>query len=235
MNLNKQQQQAYTRLQEALEVMSEVVDDPLVIREKMQPRIDKFVAETGGEIKVKLVGAGIPTIELIDLSKDSMKTTLDASQTLYLRARHESVLISVSAAYKDTYAHSNEMIADALQGLALKVRGLPFEIVTKGACNIDELLGLSHSDAGDNDDEQGGADDAGVAAAAAAAAAGAVSTGGGVGLAGAVSSTTLVEDLEPAKPAADAAEVVDPAVEPAPADGDVIELLPAPAEAESAV
>ncbi|AYG48464.1 hypothetical protein DV532_30005 (plasmid) [Pseudomonas sp. Leaf58] len=233
MNLSKQQQQAYTRLQEALEVMTDVVDDPVVIREKMQPRIDKFVTETGGEIKVKLVGAGIPTIELIDLSKDSMKTTLDASQTLYLRARFESVLISVSAAYKDTYAHSNEMIADALQGMAQKVRGLPFEIVAKGACNIDELLGLSHSDAGDkDDDDQGGADDAGVAAAAAA---GAVATGGAVGLASAVVSTTFGADLEPAKPAADAAEVVDAAAEPAPADGDVIELLPAPADAESAV
>ncbi|MDT8924877.1 hypothetical protein RBE51_18995 [Pseudomonas taiwanensis] len=234
MNLSKQQQQAYTRLQEALEVMTDVIDDPVVIREKMQSRIDKFVAETGGEIKVKLVGAGIPTIELIDLSKDSMKTTLDASQTLYLRARFESVLISVSAAYKDTYAHSNEMIADALQGMAQKVRGLPFEIVAKGACNIDELLGLSHSDAGDkDDDEQGGSDEPGLASAAAAA--GAASAGGAVGLASAVAPIPLGADLEPAKPAADAAEVVDPAVEPTPADGDVIELLPAPAEAENAV
>lgn len=229
MNLSKQQQQAYIRLQEALEVMSDVVDDPVVIREKMQPRIDKFVAETGGEIKVKLVGAGIPTIELIDLSKDSMKTTLDASQTLYLRARFESVLISVSAAYKDTYAHSNEMIADALQGMAQKVRGLPFEIVAKGACNIDELLGLSHSDVGDKeDDDQSGCDDACIAAAAA-------NSGSAVGMASVFTPTTPEAELKPAKPAAEAAEAVDAAVEAAPVDGDVIELIPAPDETESAV
>jgi hypothetical protein len=224
MNLNKQQQQAYNRLSEALDVMTDVIDDPAVIREKMQPRIDRFVAETDGEIKVKLVGTGIPTIALIDLSKDSMKTTLDATQTLNLRARFESVMISVTAAYKDAYAHSNESIADALLGLSEKVRRLPFEVVAQGACNIDEKLGLSHSNADDGDDEdrEGG---------------GAVGSAL-VGLAGnATLSTVLPDDNgnSQSKSAAEAAEVGDAATEKTqPADA-VIELVALSLDAESEV
>lgn len=225
MNLNKQQQQAYARLTDALGVMTDVTDDPVIIREKMQPRIAKFIEEAGGEIKVKLVGDGVPSIELIDLSKDSMKTTLDSTQTLNLRARFESVLVSVTAAYKDVYAHNNEAIADALLGLSEKVRGLPFEIVTQGACNIDELLGLSHRNANDVDDESdAGGDTAGVSGLPVGALA--VNAAPGLNVA-TVGITHPDADGSKDKPAADAAETGDAPLEQAPSEDAVIELVAA--------
>jgi hypothetical protein len=155
MNLNKQQQQAFSRLNDALKAMTSITQDREVIAEKLKPWLQDFVLATAGEIKVKLGGKDELAFTLTDLSKDSLKSTLDASLTLYLRARVENVLVSVTAAYRDAYAHTNEAIADSLQVLADKVRALPFEIVVEGACDIDSRLGISHANAGD-DDEAGG-------------------------------------------------------------------------------
>jgi hypothetical protein len=160
MNLSKHQQQAFTRLNDALKAMISITQDREVIAEKLKPWLQDFALATAGEIKVKLGGKDELTFTLIDLSKDSLKSTLDASQTLYLRARVENVLLSVTAAYRDAYAHSNEAIADSLQVLADKVRALPFEIVVEGACDIDKRLGISHANADAGDDEDGSGDGA---------------------------------------------------------------------------
>lgn len=228
MNLNKQQQQAFTRLNDALKAMTSITQDREVIAEKLKPWLQDFVLATEGEIKVKLGGKDEITLTLIDLSKDSLKSTLDASQTLYLRARVENVLLSVNVAYREAYAHSNEAIADSLQLLADKVRALPFEIVEEGPCNIDERLGISHANA--DDDEAG--DDAlkgdlvndtpvvsGIAAPALAAA---------VLIDGAAFAVTA--------PLADAESVLETPVDgqapvPAPADAGTISLIQVPADA----
>lgn len=230
MNLNKQQQQAFTRLNDALKAMTSITQDREVIAEKLKPWLQDFVLATEGEIKVKLGGKDEITLTLTDLSKDSLKSTLDASQTLYLRARVENVLVSVNAAYRDAYAHSNEAIADSLQLLADKVRALPFEIVEEGACDINKRLGISHANADAGDDDEAGDEDAlkgdlvnntpVVASIAAPALAAAVLIDGA-----AFAVTAPLADAEPVL------ETPVDAQEPAPDDAGTISLIQVPADA----
>lgn len=157
MNLNKQQQQSFTQLTNILKAIRSVTEDPKVVAEKMQPWMDDFENTVGADVKVRFAGPYAAEIALVDCSRDSLVASLDAAENLNLRARTEGIRISVAAAYKDQYRHSNEAIAYALEALARELRSVPFQIIDKGACDIHEEMGVQHSgedQGGEMSDEQ---------------------------------------------------------------------------------
>lgn len=151
MNLNKQQQQLFTQLNNILKAIRSLSQDPAVIKDKMQEWVADFEANVGNDVKVRYANPSASEIVLIDCSRDSLKSSLDAAQVLSVRARSEGILIAVTAAYKDQYAHSNEAMADALEALAKEIRSVPFQIIDRGTCDIHSELGVHHA----NDDTAG--------------------------------------------------------------------------------
>ncbi|MBD8089364.1 hypothetical protein IFT48_05155 [Pseudomonas fluorescens] len=145
MNLNKQQQQLFTQLNNILKAIRSVAQDPVVVKDKMAVWIEDFEASVGADLKVRFGDVLASEIVLIDCSRDSLASSLDSTETLMVRARSEGIRIAVTAAYKDQYRHSNAAMADALEALAQQLRAVPFEVIDKGACDIHSELGVQHS------------------------------------------------------------------------------------------
>lgn len=145
MNLNKQQQQLFTQLNNILKAIRSVTQDPAVVTDKMAPWIEDFETSVGTDVKVRFGDAQVSEIVLIDCSRDSLASSLDATETLSVRARSEGIRIAITAAYKDQYRHTNAAMADALEALAKQLRSVPFQIIDKGTCDIDSEMGVQHS------------------------------------------------------------------------------------------
>lgn len=145
MNLNKQQQQLFTQLNNILKAIRSVTQDPVIVVDKMAPWIEDFEVSLGTEVKVRFADDQASDITLIDCSRDSLASSLDAAENLVVRSRSEGIRITVAAAYKDQYRHSNEAMANALEALAKEIRSVPFEIIEKGACDIHSETGVQHS------------------------------------------------------------------------------------------
>jgi hypothetical protein len=156
MKLNKQQQQLWSTVTSVFGAVSRLSSDPAVIQGEMAQLIADFEVATDHEVKVKIRMLPTPSIDLIDCSRDSLKLNRDAEGSLTLRARVHGVGFSSTVSYKDSYAHSNVAIIDALRALADSLEKMPVEMCEQTAQSLDiyQLIGVSHS-GGSDDDETG--------------------------------------------------------------------------------
>lgn len=128
MTLNKAQQQEWAILQSVLQATRRVCPDVGTVKEEMKLWIADFESFVNHDYKVKIISSPELSLKLVDCSRDSMKVSVDATPSVTLRARNESVQIKIKAAYRDSYAFTNSEIAESLRTLAEKLDRLDTEI-----------------------------------------------------------------------------------------------------------
>jgi hypothetical protein len=154
MKLTKQQQQQWSTVTSVFGAVSRLSADPAVIQGEMANLIADFEVATDHEVKVKIRMLPTPSIDMIDCSRDSLKLSRDAEGSMTLRARVHGVGFSSTVAYKDSYAHSNMAIIDALRALADSLEKMPVEMREQTAQSLDiyQLIGVSHKGGSDEDE-----------------------------------------------------------------------------------
>ena len=85
-------------------------------------------------------------LEVLDLSKDFVRTRNPNSETQVLRAKIQGVGIDVKLFKEGDFKFSNQEAIDAIRALAAEVEGLPFELNAMGVSNVRKL------DADDSED-----------------------------------------------------------------------------------
>lgn len=128
MTLNKAQQQEWIILESVLKAVSRVCPDISAVREEMKLWIADFERFVNHDYKVKIISSPELSLKLVDCSRDSMKVSVDAVPSVTLRARNESIQVTVKAAYRDNYAFTNSEIAESLRTLAEKIERLGKEV-----------------------------------------------------------------------------------------------------------
>lgn len=159
MKLNKQQQQQWNTVTSVFTAISRFCKEEDVIKQEMKDHIADFETATNNEVKVKIRMLPTPSIDMIDCSRDSLKLTCDADGSVTLRSRVHGVGFSSTVSYKDSYAHSNVAVIDALRALADNLEKMPVEMREQTQSqDFYQLIGGTQS-SGLDEDEEGGQKD----------------------------------------------------------------------------
>lgn len=155
MKLNKQQQQQWNTVSSVFSAISKFCKEEDTIKAEMAQHIADFETSTNNEVKVKIRLLPTPSIDMIDCSRDSLKLTCDADGSVTLRTRVHGVGFSSTVSYKDSYAHSNVAVIDALRALADNLEKLPVEMREQTQSqDFYQLIGGTQT-SGSDDDEAG--------------------------------------------------------------------------------
>lgn len=155
MKLNKQQQQHWNTVSSVFSAISRFCKEEETIKAEMAQHVADFETSTNNEVKVKIRMLPTPSIDMIDCSRDSLKLSCDADGSVTLRTRVHGVGFSSTVSYKDSYAHSNIAVIDALRALADNLEKLPVEMREQTQSqDFYQLIGGTQS-TGPDDDEAG--------------------------------------------------------------------------------
>jgi hypothetical protein len=102
--------------------------------------------EVATNSKLKLIFGEDPYIELVDLSKDFVRTRISNEDNYVLRAKIEGVPIEVKTFKRDDFTLTNLEIASALRALADEVEVLDVELATLGNDDVRKLEKASLSE-----------------------------------------------------------------------------------------
>lgn len=151
MNLNKQQKALWANVNNIFNVLQSVKAPVEVVTAEMAKWAEDFESQVP-DAKIKVILGDTPRLELIDCSRDSARTTRDASMTTTLRARILNTRLTAVVGLRESSV-SNEVLADALLQLSEHVRKMPFELKDKETVDLFDVLGIRHANSGDQDDD----------------------------------------------------------------------------------
>lgn len=151
MNLNKQQKALWANVNNIFNVLQSVKAPVEVVTAEMAKWAEDFESQVP-DAKIKVILGDTPRLELIDCSRDSARTTRDASMTTTLRARILNTRLTAVVGLRESSV-SNEVLADALLQLSEHVRNMPFELKDKETVDLFDVLGIRHALSGEQDDD----------------------------------------------------------------------------------
>lgn len=154
MNLNKQQKALLDNVTNILSALVAVNIPKETLAEQMAKQIAEFEAKVP-DCRLRLRLGAAPHIEVFDCSRDSAKTSRDASKYLTLRARIMDTRLTAIVGSRDSVT-SNAVISEALRELADIVDKMPFELSEKESVDLMEELGIKHLSGGQDDDQDAG-------------------------------------------------------------------------------
>jgi hypothetical protein len=103
----------------------------------MGDQIDEFESITSSKLKVQF--GEDPKIEIVDLSKDFVRTRLSNEDNHVLRAKVEGVPVDVKIFKRDDFIFTNIEIISALRILADEVESLDVELTTLGHADVRKI------------------------------------------------------------------------------------------------
>jgi len=137
MALKKEDKIRLEGLEQTLTMLTSSGIEKDAIEKMMETQISDFQKITN--TKVKLNFESKPSIDLLDLKKDFVRTREPNSETQVLRAKIEGVGIDAKLFKQEEYIFSNSDVVSALRALADEVEKLPLELNTLGVSDVREL------------------------------------------------------------------------------------------------